>query len=138
MIMSYARNHGALRRYSDVHAQASVTDANPHHLIQLLLDAALDSIAMAKGHMQRAEVAAKGSALGRAISIMDGLRASLDHEKGGEVAQNLEGLYEYAEHRLLQANLDNDPARLDEVAKLLGEIRSAWAAIAPAANRTAP
>lgn len=136
--MSYAKNHGALRSYSDVHAQASVTDANPHHLIQLLLDGALDSIAMAKGHMQRGEVAAKGSALGKAISIMDGLRASLDHEQGGEIAQNLDGLYEYAELRLLQANLNNDPVRLDEVAKLLGEIRSAWQAIAPVANRAAP
>ena len=136
--MSYAKNHGALRSYSDVHAQASVTDASPHHLVQLLLDGALDSIAMAKGHMQRGEVAAKGSALGKAISIMDGLRASLDHEQGGEIAQNLDGLYEYAELRLLQANLNNDPVRLDEVAKLLGEIRSAWQAIAPVANRAAP
>lgn len=132
--MSHASTYGAAQRYANVGAEAAVTDANPHHLVMLLLGGALDRIAAAKGHVQRGEVAQKGECIGKAIGIVSGLRASLDKEKGGEVAANLDALYDYTALRLLEANAHNDPARLDEVASLLGEIKSAWEAIAPGAR----
>lgn len=135
--MRHARAYGAMQSYAAVGAETSVTDADPHRLIRLLLDGALTRVAAAKGHMQRGEVADKGECIGKAIGIIDGLRASLNHEQGGEIASNLDALYDYAELRLLEANIHNDPARLDEVAKLLGEIKSAWEAIAPS-TRNAP
>lgn len=129
--MMQARSYGAMRSYADVGAETSVIDADPHHLICLLLDGALGRIAAARGHMQRGEVAQKCEGISKAIGIVVGLRASLNLEQGGEIARNLEALYDYVELRLLEANLKNDADRLDEVMKLLGEVKGAWDAIAP-------
>lgn len=129
--MNLARAYGAMQQYQNVGAQAAVTDADPHHLIQLLLQGVLDRIAAAKGHMQRGEVAPKAECIGKAINIVGGLRGSLNLEAGGEIARNLVTLYDYVELRLLEANLKNDVAQLDEAGRLLGEIKSAWDAIAP-------
>ena len=103
----------------------------------MLMEGALTKIATAKGHMERGEIRQKGEQVGCAISILEGLKASLDHDKGGEIARNLEDLYIYMERRLIEANRINDPAALDEVADLLKEIKEAWDAIAEHAARSA-
>jgi flagellar protein FliS len=92
----------------------------------------------ARGHLLRQETAAKGEELRRAIGMIEGLRVALDHGRGGEIATNLERLYEYMVRRLTEGNLHNDPAPLDEVAGLLSGIRGAWdeAARSPAARAT--
>ncbi len=125
--------NGALKAYKQVGVQNEVTLANPHRLVQMLLDGALDRIAIAKGHMARSEIAEKGGNISKAIAIVDGLRMSLDGKSGGAIANNLDELYEYMGKRLLQANVDDNPAFLDEVAVLLGEIKNAWDAIPEAA-----
>ena len=132
--MNFARAYGAAHAYQNVGAEAAVTDADPHRLIQLLLQGAIDRIAVAKGHMQRGEVASKCECIGKAMDIVGGLRGALDHERGGEIAGNLQSIYNYAEQRLLEANAHNDPARLDEVVRLLDDIKGAWEAIAPLAT----
>lgn len=129
--MSYAK---AMQQYNAVATDAAVNYASPYRLIQMLFEGALGRIAAARGHMERGEVAAKGAAIGKAISIVAGLRKSLNHEVGGEIAANLERLYDYYERRLLEANTSNDPRLLDEVTRLLGEIKSAWDQIGPAAE----
>ncbi len=129
----FMNTNGALKAYKQVGVQSEVTLANPHRLVQMLLDGALDRIAVAKGHMARGEVAEKGSTISKTIAIVDGLRMSLDGESGGTIANNLDELYEYMGRRLLQANAEDNPALLDEVAALLGEIKSAWDAIPEAA-----
>lgn len=135
--MRHAHAYGATRSYVAVGAETSVTDADPHRLIRLLLDGVLSRIAAAKGHMLRGEIAQKGECIGKAIGIVSGLQASLNRDEGGEIAANLSALYDYAGLRLLEANVHNDPARLEEVAKLLGEIKSAWESITPE-TRSAP
>ena len=134
--MNFAKAHGAAYAYQNVGAEAAVTDADPHRLIQLLLQGALDRLASAKGHMLRGELAPKGEAVSKAINIIGGLRGALNIEQGGDIAQNLQALYDYAERRLLEANAHNDSARLDEVARLLGEIKGAWESIAPRTTAT--
>ena len=129
--MSYAKVYRAAQQYRTVGTEAAVAEADPHRLIQLLLDGALVRVASARDHMQRGEVARKGECLSQAMSILDGLRASLNAEAGGAIASNLENLYVYMSQRLLEGNLKNDVARLDEVTRLLGEIKGAWASIAP-------
>ena len=126
--MSYSKA-GALKSYNQVAVQSNTTYASPHRLIQMLLEGALEKIAIAKGHMARCHIEAKGQHVGWAISIINGLRASLDMTAGGEIAQNLDALYDYMERRLLHANLKNDAAALDEVTSLLREVKSAWDAI---------
>jgi flagellar protein FliS len=129
--MNLATAYSARQRYREMGAEAAITDASPHRLIRLLLQGALDRITAAKGHLQRGETALKCECIGKAIDIVGGLRGALDHERGGEIAANLQAIYDYSELRLLEANYKNDPARLDEVTRLLGEIRSAWDDIAP-------
>ncbi len=116
----------ALQQYQSVGRQTGVVDADRHRLIQMLYDGALERILMAKGLMQRKEHEGKNRLLNKAIEIIAGLRSFLDVKQGGEVAQNLERLYEYLEYRLFQANLKNDVEILDEVAGHLRTIKAGW------------
>ena len=120
----------AIQQYTRSSRQADVAAATPHRLIQMLLEGALEKIAVARGHMERNEIAEKGKAISWAIDILEGLRTSLDQEAGGELAANLDALYEYMSVQLVEANISNDPAKLDEVSGLLKRIKSAWDAIA--------
>lgn len=120
----------AVDAYARVGVETGVASADPHRLILMLFDGTLAAIATAKLAMGRGEVVAKGAAITKAIAIVDGgLKASLDVKAGGELAERLSGLYDYMLRRLLTANLHNDAAILDEVARLLNELRGAWAQI---------
>ncbi|MDS1309510.1 flagellar export chaperone FliS [Marinobacter xiaoshiensis] len=115
-----------LKAYQQVNTQTSITDADPHKLIQLLYNGALERINMAKARMQAKDFEGKGKLIGKAIEIIGGLRSFLDFEKGGELAARLEGLYDYMERTLLEASAKNDMAKLDEVADLLRSIKDGW------------
>lgn len=120
--------------YAKVGVETGVLAASPHKLIVMLFDGALSSVLIAQQHMQSGNIAAKGMAISKAMSIIDdGLRASLNKEAGGELALSLDSLYEYMCHRLLEANLKNQPEMLTEVYGLLQEIKGAWDAIEPGA-----
>ncbi|MFZ5757649.1 MAG: flagellar export chaperone FliS [Pseudomonadota bacterium] len=110
---------------------------DPHHVVALLLAGAIERVRAAEGAMRQNDVANKTRLLGSALDIVEGLRLSLDHDAGGEIAGRLEALYDYMTFRLVEANLRNDPMRLQEVASLLSDIESAWAAIPPSARETA-
>lgn len=120
----------AMRQYQSVNTQAKAVDASPHRLIQMLMEGGLSRIAQARGALDRGQVAMKGELIGKAIAIVGGLREGLDLEKGGEVAANLDRLYEYMVTRLFEANLHNTVAPLEEVAVLLRNVKSGWDAIA--------
>ncbi len=109
--------------------------ADPHRLVQMLMEGFLTRVAGAKGAMARGETARKGTEIGKAISIVDGLRASLDMQRGGELAENLSGLYEYMQGRLLEANLHDDADKLEEAARLMREIKAGWDGIADEARK---
>ncbi|MFK4026597.1 flagellar export chaperone FliS [Stutzerimonas balearica] len=121
----------AMRQYQQVGVKAQVTEADPHRLIQMLMQGGLDRIAQARGAMLRQAYAEKGVLIGKAINIVGGLRDVLDKEAGGELAENLERLYEYMTMRLFEASRHNDVGKLDEVASLLSEVKSGWDAIGP-------
>ncbi len=128
--MDYSKITGALKQYQQIGAHEAVSGASPHRLIQLLFNGVLQNITTAKGLMLRKDNQ-KGTLISKSISILEELRQSLNFEIGGEIAENLNALYEYSQLRLLRANLKNDTAILDEVANLLRIIKSAWDAIAP-------
>ena len=119
----------AMLKYNQVRAHAHAEGASPHRLIQLLMDGALEKIQVAKGVMGRRDIPEKVRQINWALSIIDGLRQSLDMEKGGEIAQNLDALYDYIQRRIVVANMENDPRILDEVSSLLAEIKTAWDAV---------
>lgn len=125
----YNASATAMNHYKQVGTQVAVDTADPHTLIKMLIDGAIERINKAKYFMLEKNVAQKGESISRAISIIDGLKVSLDMEKGGKIAENLEGLYDYMQRQLLAANVMNKSENLDEVLSLLNEIRSGWAAI---------
>jgi flagellar protein FliS len=119
----------ALKQYQTVNTQAQAVDASPHRLIQMLMEGGLTRIAQARGAMERQQTALKGELIGKAIAIVGGLREGLDLQRGGELAGNLDSLYQYMVSRLLEANMKNEAAPLDEVAGLLRNVKSGWDAI---------
>lgn len=121
--------HRELNQYRQAGPIAEVAVAEPHRLIQMLFEGALERIAVARGAMIHGNIAVKGDRIGKAIDIVESLRALLDHEKGEELAARLDALYDYMSRRLFAANVRNDPEALDEVARLLREIKSGWDAI---------
>ncbi len=122
----------AVDHYSQVGMGTGVASATPHQLILMLLEGALISTNMAKLHMEKESVQGKCEAISRAMAIIDeGLRVSLDKTSGGEIANNLDSLYEYMSNQLLMANLHNQPSYLDEVVRLLTEVKAAWGEITP-------
>lgn len=127
--MKNPAEQGGVGQYQAVGTQTGVTEASPHRLIQMLLDGALDKIARAKGAMQRRQIEEKGGYITSAGSIVLGLRSSLDMDAGGELALNLDSLYDYMFRRLMDAHMNNEEAALDEVASLLREIKQGWDAI---------
>ena len=131
----FATAHRALNAYASVGIETGVESADPHKLVLMLYDGALLALADARLHMTNRETAAKGKSISKAIMIIDnGLKASLDLKAGGELGARLSALYEYMCDRLLRANLHNRPDIIDEVSRLLNELRSAWAQIQPQAG----
>ncbi|MFB0964007.1 MAG: flagellar export chaperone FliS [Pseudomonas sp.] len=120
----------AMRQYQSVNTQAQAIEADPHRLIQMLMEGGLTRLAQARGAMERNQTALKGELVSKAIAIVGGLRQALNLEQGGELAVNLDNLYAYMTTRLMEANLKNDPAILEEVADLLREVKTGWDAIA--------
>jgi flagellar protein FliS len=128
---------GSMKRganaYANIGMETGVIAASPHKLITMLFDGALVAISMAKKYMAEGDIKNKGESITKAILIIDnGLRASLNKKVGGDLALNLDALYEYMSRRLFEANTTNNPAILDEIHGLLDEIRSAWEQINPA------
>lgn len=122
----------ATQAYADVNLHSQISSASPHQLISMLFDGAHSAIIKALILMKKGNVAARGAAISKAITIIDsGLRASLDHEKGGEISRDLERLYDYMIRTLMQANLNNDDNALKQVDELLTRIADTWKAIAP-------
>jgi flagellar secretion chaperone FliS len=125
---AYARTSN-LAAYQNAATHGGVAASDPHGLIVMLMDGALERIATARGCMQRGDVTEKARLLNRTVSIVAELRGSLDLSAGGQIATNLSELYDYMNRRLMAALANNQLEPLDEVSKLLSDIRSAWVAI---------
>lgn len=118
-------NQGA-QQYQKVNVTSEVLEADPHRLIQILLEAALSRLAQVKGAIARQDMAAKGALLGKVADIVQSLQASLNHSEGGELSQQLERLYDYISFRLVEASSQNNLAMIDEIMELLLTVKSAW------------
>jgi flagellar protein FliS len=120
-------NSRSAAAYKRASVDASVEMADPHQLVNLLFEALNRYLGLAKVSIQNADVPAKCKNIGAAIRVLEeGLIAPLDIENGGELAQNLKGLYEYCVRRLLVANVKTDPALIDEVLKLMEPVANGW------------
>jgi flagellar protein FliS len=127
--MSYGKKPGGIAKYGKVAAESEVAYASPHRLVQMLMEGALEKVATAKGCIDRNDLEGKSRQVSWAMSIVNGLRSSLDLESGGAIAANLDSLYEYVLRRLIDASAQNDAQPLIEVTDLLLEVKSAWDAM---------
>jgi flagellar protein FliS len=133
----FAQHRSAAASYRALDVETMVDGADPHRLVEMLYDGAVVQVAKARHALARKDVAAKCEATTRAIRIIDeGLKASLD-ARAGDVARNLDALYDYMTRTLLSANLKNSDAHFGEVEKLLGDLRGAWREIGPKVRREA-
>jgi flagellar protein FliS len=136
--MSGYSRRSSVSAYQSVAAHGGVAAADPHRLIVMLMDGALERVAAARGALDNGSQEAKARLIHRAIAILDELRASLNFEAGGEIAANLGALYDYCGRQLMKANLESRPELLEEVGNLLRELRSAWIALPAASRNGAP
>lgn len=121
-----------IQAYAQVSVESAVLSASPHQLVVLLFDGALSAMKKAVILIEQGDIPGKGQALGKAINIIsNGLQSGLNHEVGGELATNLDSLYDYMTRRLLQANIHNDIDAINEVMELLNNIADAWKEIGP-------
>ncbi len=116
----------ALKSYAKVHYRANVEIASPHRLIDMLYEGAIERIVQAKGAMEFGNIELKGNKINSAVSIVGGLRESLNTDAGGDLAMNLDNLYVYVQGLLSAAHMKNDASKLDEAMVLLADLRSAW------------
>ncbi|MBC3885989.1 flagellar export chaperone FliS [Undibacterium griseum] len=128
----FGSSQSGVNAYQKIGVETGVLAASPHKLIVMLFEGAIVAIGNARQQMQNGEIANKGRSISKAISIIEnGLRASLNKQIGGEIAINLDNLYEYMSRQLLLANLNNEENTLADVQKLLTDLKDAWEAIAP-------
>lgn len=116
--------------YATVGLETGVAAASPHKLVVMLYDGVIVALLSAINNIKSSNVAAKGAALSKAVTIINnGLRASLDRKAGGEIAANLDALYDYMSRRLLEANVKSDATIVEEIHGLMSDLREAWVQI---------
>lgn len=120
----------AVNAYKTAQVDAAVLGAGPHEIIAKLLAKAIDSTVQAKKYMAKGDIDNKSAHIKIVTAIIsDGLRSSLNIEAGGDIAANLDALYDYLLRQLIKAHAENNVKILDEVVGLLSPIKEAWDAI---------
>ncbi|MEI4929528.1 flagellar export chaperone FliS [Aeromonas caviae] len=117
--------HRNLKAYKATSIAADLAVADPHRVIQLMMQGFLERLAQAKGAIERQDMEAKSIAVSKAQGLLHGLQDALDMSQG-TISENLHGLYAYMDERIWDASLTRDVAPLDEVMNLMVTIKSAW------------
>ncbi|ABU72863.1 flagellar export chaperone FliS [Vibrio campbellii] len=112
--------------YQQVDLDAQAASANPHQLVVMLIDGLLDEIERVRGHLAANRLAEKGMGINKCMNILIGLSSALDEENGGEIAENLRQLYDFCQVELYYTSVQNDATRLDNVERVMGNIREGW------------
>ncbi|MFC3714112.1 flagellar export chaperone FliS [Sphingoaurantiacus capsulatus] len=115
--------------YQNVDLQTRAAGATPHQLIAMLFEEALNAIDTLSAAAARKDFARAAQSQARALSIIGGLQASLDMERGGDLAQNLADVYREASRLIMASGKSNEPMFAQQARSMLAEIASAWSAI---------
>lgn len=123
-----------IKAYRSVGVKDDLAVADPHRVIQLLMQGALENLAKAKGFIERKDFAGKSATLSKAMAIISSLQGSLDFDAGKEVADNLAALYDFMVNHLILASRENSLQKINDVMDVLLTIKTAWDQI-PVADR---
>ena len=114
------------KQYQTNELENKILNATPHEVISLLLAGAKKNIARIKLCIENKKVDVKGDLVSKTISIVSELKRALNLEAGGEIAENLDRIYDYILRELLQAHVKNDLEKFDEIYGLLNTISEGW------------
>lgn len=117
---------GSLQAYKKVSVDSQLSAASPHKVVQMLMAGAIERLIQGKAAMQAGNIPVKGERLGKALDIIISLRGCLSMDDGGDIAKNLDQLYEFMIGQITIANQQNNPEPLDDVIDIVREIKSAW------------
>lgn len=119
-----------MARGAQAYYQTQVQSQSPLELVVMLYDGALRFMRLTADAIARRDLVAKRDALSKASAIVAELQNSLNMEAGGEIATNLDALYDYVTGRLTEANVRNTTAPIEEAIRLISTLRDGWAQIA--------
>jgi len=117
---------GSLQAYKKVSVDSQLSSASPHKVVQMLMSGAIERLIQGKAAMAQGNIPVKGERLGKALDIIISLRGCLSMEDGGDIASNLDQLYEFMITQITTANQENIPQPIDDVIDIIREIKSAW------------
>ena len=116
---------GSLQAYKKVSVDSQLSAASPHKVIQMLMAGAIERLVQGKAAMGQGNIAVKGERLGKALDIVISLRTCLSMDDGGDVAKNLDQLYEFMITQITLANAENNPQAIDDVIDV-SSMTSSW------------
>jgi len=120
------------KNYQKNHLEYEVMSADPVKLVRMLYRAAMDAVSSARTHVREGAIRARARQIDKALLIVHELLRSIDHEAGGEIAKSLGSLYAYMTQRLIDANVTQSEAPLEEVERLLSTLLEGWSSISDA------
>lgn len=126
-----------IKAYKSVGVKDDLAVADPHRIIQLLMQGALENMAKAKGFIERKDYSGKSTSLSKAMAIINSLQSCIDMKVGGEISDNLFSLYGFMHDHLIVASREMDANKVQDVMDLLLTIKSAWDQISVADRETA-
>ncbi|MFK7160456.1 flagellar export chaperone FliS [Marinospirillum sp. MEB164] len=134
--MAYKKHLRGVFQYAQgTSKESEIETATPHRLIQIMMELLMGRLAATKGAIERQDQLARTQAGAKALAIITELRLSLDFEKGKEVVETLNSLYDYMGRRLNQAMAAQDATMVEEVIQLMKPVKEGWDAIKEEAER---
>ncbi len=125
-----------IRTYQNINVESGINTADPHTIISMLFDGVFQSVSVAKGAIERKDLAAKSTQLNKAMSILRSLQDSLDNESEPKISENFYDLYAYCIDRLTEVSVSQDCSIIDEVVNLLKPLADAWKNISEVDKKT--
>ena len=126
-----SNQHGA-----NQYKQAQVLTANRGQVLIMLYEAAIRNVKKATLCIEKKDLAGKGIHIGKTHDIINELSNTLNFEVGGQIARDLERLYNFMTEQLVKANATNTREPLDSVSKLLETLLSGWKVAVQQSNKT--
>jgi flagellar secretion chaperone FliS len=115
-----------MNAYMNQYQKNQVSTASSEQILIMLYDGAIRFVHQADEAMASGKKVQKLESISKAMAIITELANTLDHEVGGEIAENLDALYSYMTRELTRANLKNDRELLKVVETLLSDLRETW------------